>query len=152
MRLIGRCRVCQSEDIQKTGKTNLLGTEVVCNNCKQITFLKYIKSDVEFVEMRNGDVSDGYHTFNELYFHRKELFKFVTMSFPLNSWKSRLHHDGTMYPNYFIVGVTTPEGDFSYHYHMDYWNEFDVKELERAPIFDGHASNDIGRIFSLLKK
>ena len=51
----------------------------------------------------------------------------------------------------FIVGIETPAGSATYHYDIDpYWDMFDVKELERAPKFDGHTPNDaIGRISSL---
>ena len=66
------------------------------------------------------------------------------------AWKSWKHHDGSMYDDYFIVGVTTKEGQYSYHYHKEYWGKFLVKELEFAPEWDGHKPCDIGRLFSLL--
>lgn len=47
-------------------------------------------------------VSDGYHTFEELYNHRMILFSIICNSYPHRAWKSKLHHDGTMYDNYFI--------------------------------------------------
>ena len=37
-----------------------------------------------------------------------------------------------MYDNYFIVGIDTPNGQFTYHYHLKHWNMFDVKELDHA--------------------
>lgn len=96
-----------------------------------------------------GKVSDGYHTFDELYHHRMILFSVVCNQNKERAWKSKLHHDGTMYDNYFIVGITTNEGDYTYHYHMDNWMYFDVKELELAPKWDGHKPEDITRLFSL---
>jgi len=98
-----------------------------------------------------GKISDGYHTFDELYYHRMILFSIICNTYPEKSWKSWLHADGTMYDDYFIVGVTTPEGDYSYHYHMDYWDKFKVPELEHAPEWDGYQPGDIGRLESLLK-
>lgn len=98
-----------------------------------------------------GEISDGYHTFNELYEHRRVLFSVVCRQFIDRSWRSRLHHDGTMFEDYFIVGVDTPEGAFTYHYHLDHWGCFaGVKELEKAPVWDGHTSDDIVRLYSLL--
>lgn len=98
-----------------------------------------------------GEISDGYHTFNELYDHRRILFSIICRQFIDKSWRSRLHHDGTMFEDYFIVGIDTPEGSFTYHYHMDHWDCFArVRELERAPIWDGHTSDDIIRLYSLL--
>ena len=99
----------------------------------------------------SGEVSDGYHTFNELYHHRMVLFSVICNQNKEKAWKSKLHDDGTMYDNYFIVGITTVEGDYTYHYHMDHWNEFDVKELEYAPKWDGHTPSDITRLVTLTK-
>ena len=67
------------------------------------------------------------------------------------AWKSKLHHDGTMYEGMFIVGVDTPQGQATYHYDVEpYWDMFWCKELERAPEWDGHTPDDaIERIGSL---
>lgn len=98
----------------------------------------------------DGGTSDGYHTFDELYYHRMVLFSVICNEFYMKAWKSWLHHDGTMYDDYFIVGIDTPEGQYSYHYHKDYWNMFDVAELKCAPEWDGHEPKDITRLLSLL--
>lgn len=94
--------------------------------------------------------SDGYHTFEELYYHRMILFSVICNQFLNRSWKSWLHEDGTMYDDYFIVGIKTKEGQYSYHYHKDYWDMFDVREVEKAPLWDGHEPKDITRLLSLL--
>ena len=87
-----------------------------------------------------GETSDGYHTFNELYHHRAVLFSVIVKAFKDKAWKSRKHHDGTMYDGMFIVGVETPYGQATYHYDMEpYWEMFCCKEIERAPEWDGHT-------------
>ena len=87
-----------------------------------------------------GDTSDGYHTFNELYHHRAVLFSVIVKAFPDQAWKSRKHHDGSMYDGMFIVGIETPDGQASYHYDINpYWDMFQCKELEYAPEWDGHT-------------
>lgn len=98
-----------------------------------------------------GDTSDGYHTFNELYHHRAILFSVICNDRPEVAWKSKKHHDGTMYDGMFIVGIDTPEGQATYHYDIDpYWNLFRVKELELAPEWDGHTPGEaIRRIGTL---
>lgn len=98
-----------------------------------------------------GDLSDGYHTFNELYHHRAVLFSVICNAFKSCAWKSKMHSDGTMYDGMFIVGVDTPEGSATYHYDIEpYWNMFDVKELDKAPEWDGHTPEDaINRIAKL---
>lgn len=96
-------------------------------------------------------ISDGYHTFDSLYFQRCVLFAIICNLNKNKSWKSKKHSDGSMYDNYFIVGIDTPKGSYTYHYHMQYWDYFKIKELENAPKWDGHMEKDIvERLFSLL--
>lgn len=104
---------------------------------------------VDAEEIDTGEISDGYHTFNELYHHRTKLFAIVCNAFPSASWKSLLHFDGTMYDGYFIAGVVTPEGDYSYHAKLEYWDDYQIPELQNAPEWDGHEPSDIDRLFSL---
>lgn len=88
----------------------------------------------------DGNTSDGYHTFNELYHHRAVLFSVIVSSFSDRAWKSKLHADGTMYDGMFIVGIETPDGQATYHYDVEpYWNLFRCKEVDRAPEWDGHT-------------
>jgi len=98
-----------------------------------------------------GKVSDGYHTFDELYHHRAILFAVICNNNPELAWKSKLHDTGDMYDGMFIVGIDTPKGQATYHYDIEpYWDIFNVKELDHAPKWDGHTSDDaIMRIASL---
>ena len=96
-----------------------------------------------------GEISDGYHTFNELYYHRMVLFSVICNQNKEISWKSKLHNDGTMFDDYFIVGITTEAGNYTYHYHLDHWDKFNVPELEKAPLWDGHQPKDIDRLYTL---
>ena len=91
----------------------------------------------------NGSTSDGYHTFDELYEHRTVLFSVICNSHTDLAWKSRHHHDGTMFDDMFIVGIKTPAGQCTYHCENRYWGLFRVPELERAPEFDGHTPEDV---------
>ena len=88
----------------------------------------------------DGNTSDGYHTFDELYHHRAVLFSVIVENFSTRAWKSKLHADGTMYEGMFIVGIETPDGQATYHYDVEpYWNLFRCKEVDRAPEWDGHT-------------
>ena len=99
-----------------------------------------------------GETSDGYHTFNELYHHRAVLFSVIVKAFPDRAWKSRKHHDGTMYDGMFIVGIETPDGQATYHYDIEpYWDMFQCKELEYAPEWDGHTPDEAIRRIGNLK-
>lgn len=90
-----------------------------------------------------GEFSDGYHTFNELYHHRAVLFSVICNIFPDKAWKSKLHDTGDMYDGMFIVGIETEQGQATYHYDIEpYWEMFKVKELEKAPKWDGHTPSE----------
>ncbi|MDD4377765.1 MAG: hypothetical protein PHH48_06490 [Eubacteriales bacterium] len=124
---------------------------------KQYGIIESLSDEVESLENRAGDlksnpgkISDGYHTFDELYYHRMLLFSIICNQNKDVAWKSWLHADGTTFEDYFIVGITTPEGDYSYHFNKVHWGMFNVKELPNAPEWDGHEPEDIKRLLSLL--
>ena len=89
-----------------------------------------------------GNVSDGDHTFAELYRHRAVLTAALCNAYPAMAWKSRRHDDDSMYDGYFIVGLDTSHGQATYHYALDCWEMFRVRELERAPAWDGHSPDE----------
>ena len=161
-------RVCHTSDI----------FQVICGRCKARGPVVTAKYDLEVshngqqrytpansvtreeakakaVELWNtrhvdGETSDGYHTFNELYHHRAVLFSVIVAHHPELSWKSKRHHDGTMYDGMFIVGINTPHGQATYHYDLPYWDMFKCQEVEYAPEWDGHtAAQAIERISKL---
>lgn len=109
------------------------------------------ESEIAAIYHIDGNTSDGYHTFNELYHHRAVLFSVICSVYKYRCWKSKQHHDGTMYDGMFIVGIDTPKGQATYHYDIDpYWDMFDVRELDKAPEWDGHTPDQaIERIGSL---
>ena len=118
------------------------------------TVFKHIIADFpadDVAPVITGETSDGYHTFNELYHHRAVLFSVIVKAFPDHAWKSRKHHDGSMYDGMFIVGIETPDGQATYHYDGEpYWDMFECKELEYAPEWDGHTpAQAIARIGKL---
>ena len=99
-----------------------------------------LNNSIHVMREIDGDTSDGYHTFNELYHHRAILFSVIVKTFSDKAWKSLRHHDGTMYDGMFIVGIDTPDGQATYHYDIEpYWDMFECRELVRAPEWDGHT-------------
>lgn len=93
----------------------------------------------------NGNTSDGYHTFDELYAYRKAYNALL-----FNEWaavgkysvhKSLRHHDGELCfgGGWFIVVAQTPKGQISNHYKIEDWNLFSVPALERGAEWDGHS-------------
>lgn len=94
-----------------------------------------------------GRVSDGYHTFDELYTHRHALFIALMRAFPELSWRANNHHDGTGYDGFFIAGMVLPKiGDISYHLPLGYWELLDksgITTLLNGREWDGHTSKDV---------
>lgn len=99
-----------------------------------------------------GEMSDGYHTFNGLYYQRMVLFAALVKAHKDKAWKSWRHEDGELCfgkDNYFIVGIDTPQGSYTYHYHGEHWDLFDCRELPVAKHWDGHTEKDVTRLLSL---
>ncbi len=91
----------------------------------------------------DGSTSDGYHTFDELYYHRTALFACLVSLQPRQmAFKSRKHADGTMHEGYFIAGIYTSRGWCTYHCEDRWWPLFDCSEREFAPEWDGHTPSD----------
>ena len=91
-----------------------------------------------------GELSDGFHTFNDLYEQRMILFAALVKAYKDKAWKSYRHEDGECCfgGGWFIVGIDTPEGSYTYHYENKYWDMFDCVDLPRAKHWDGHTEAD----------
>lgn len=94
------------------------------------------------------EVSDGYHTFDELYDHRIMLWIKLCEAISEHKyvWASVKHSDGSTFGDWFVLGVNDKKGEqITYHIPARYWN--DVCEfaniLKKAPDFDGHSSRDV---------
>jgi len=126
-------------------------------------------------ELKTSDVSDGYHSFAELYQYRMLLQAMLFNQWaqqdkwqreeptpdPLqmfNVHKSTRHHDGEFCfdsgGEWFIVMAALPGiGQISNHYHADYWDLFDIPEQEFADEYDGHTPQEAaGRMEAYIKK
>lgn len=109
-----------------------------------------------------GNISDGYHTFNELYEYRllynASMFNELAKQGLYDVHKSKRHSDGTIPfgdENWFIVQAELPTGQISNHYEMKDWGLFNVPEKEKANPYDGHTPQDVAkrlRDFLSLKK
>lgn len=97
------------------------------------------------------DLSDGFHTFRQLYYQRMMLFATIVKQNKDKAWKSLRHEDGELCfgGGWFIVGIDTPEGSYTYHYKDNYFSLFDCEELERSKHWDGHTEKDVTRLLSL---
>ena len=98
-----------------------------------------------------GDLSDGYHTFNQLYYQRMMLFAVLVKQNRDKAWKSLRHEDGELCfgGGWFIVGIDTPDGSYTYHYENKYFDLFDCEILDHGKHWDGHTEKDVTRLLSL---
>lgn len=116
-----------------------------------------------------SQVSDGYHTFEELYdirlAYNVALFNewasqavYTSSGFEIlpvkhDVHKSQRHHDGELCfgGGWFIVVANLPSGQISNHYEMKHWDLFRIPSYEKAKYeWDGHTSEDvINRLKSL---
>ena len=95
---------------------------------------------------KNSDVSDGYHTFGEIYHFRMLYNAMIANEFAAQGksdvHKSYRHSDGELCfgkENYFVVVMDLPTGQVTNHYRGEYWDIFRVPERERAAEWDGHT-------------
>ena len=107
-----------------------------------------------------GNISDGYHTFNELYEYRllynAGFFNELAKQGRIDVHKSRLHSDGEVPfgdENWFIVMTELPTGQISNHYEMKDWDLFQIPVKEKANQWDGHSPKDVAeRLRSFLSQ
>lgn len=102
-------------------------------------------------------ISDGYHTFKELYefrmLYNAEYFNLMAylaseygvsdkMPMPV---KSKRHSDGELCfgGEWFVVVVQLPTGQITNHYEMKDWDLFQIDEVNEAPEWDGHTPADV---------
>lgn len=106
-----------------------------------------------------GEISDGYHTFNELYQYRMlyNALAFNALKYEPGAMphKSRFHSDGEpcFGGGWFIVVAYVDGKQISNHYEEKDWDMFDIEERIRADEWDGHTPEDVAeRIESYLKR
>jgi len=93
----------------------------------------------------DGNTSDGYHTFNELYDYRRvynaALFNEWSAQGKYDVHKSWKHSDGEdcFGGGWFIVMAELPTGQVSNHYEAEYWDGFSITAKDKANEYDGHT-------------
>lgn len=101
-----------------------------------------------------GSTSDGYHTFDELYYYRllynANLVNTIIYNnsrvsadfrLPINICKSYKHSDGKLCfgGGWFVVVMETPFGQITNHYENKYYDMFCCPSVDVAPLWDGHT-------------
>ena len=130
--------VLTDKDKQLTSKViDIVNNMYVCDNC---SFPVYQQDEYELAD--KGEISDGYHTFNELYYYRMLYNAAFFNLLPSDMvHKSKRHHDGEecFGGGWFIVIANLPTGQISNHYELKDWDLFKIPEKEVADEWDGHT-------------
>lgn len=97
-------------------------------------------------EVDTNEVSDGYHTFGELYAHRIELFIALCRIMeqeawrdraPRPVWRSKLHSDGSSLEGWFVLGIYQRVGyQITYHLPIARWDDCAFADREIYPVLD----------------
>lgn len=125
---------------------NLIKTKIDMTKEEALNFL--IK------DSDTNKISDGYHTFGELYEHRITLFialcRLLKYEYKLQMdgkgvWRSYAQSDGLVMDGWFILGISTVAGQqISYHLPRSKWEETEFAcTLDKAPDWDGHTSDEV---------
>lgn len=118
------------------------------------SLLNQANKDVVIEGQEDMSIFDGYHTFDELYDHRVTLFIALcrlmrrwehALNCYSDVWRSKKHHDGTMFDGCFIMGFRTQPGEqITYHLPLERWKETEFARTEEAaPQWDGHIPADV---------
>ena len=107
-----------------------------------------------------GQVSDGFHSFDELYTFRKlynaALFNEWAKQGLYTVHKSKFHNDGKACfgGGWFVVVAVLPTGQVSNHYKLEDWDLFKIPATKKATVkFDGHTGADvIARMHAFISK
>jgi hypothetical protein len=128
---------------------------MMINNVDELNLL--IQKCKEQGIIETNQVSDGFHTFQEIY-----TFRMMYNAALFNEWhsqgkyqvhKSLRHHEGELCfgGGWFVVAAMLPSGQITNHYPESQWDFFKILETKNALFpFDGHTpTNVLERIATL---
>lgn len=128
-----------------------MGFRTIINAKNSEEYIAGINSMIPSID--SNKISDGYHTFGELYDHRITLFIALCKLYDVedvpekNVWRSKKHSDGELAfgGTWFVLGINKlPGKQITYHLPIDRWDETEfAATLELAPEWDGHTPEDV---------
>ena len=104
-----------------------------------------INAEIRNLNGEANSVSDGYHTFGELYEARCLLFVALLQSHKLQAWRALRNADGAKWEGWFVCGIQPQAGSqITFHLPKKYWENLDgIETHDINPYFDGHNSGDV---------
>jgi len=110
---------------------------------------------VLIIDCNTDKVSDGVHTFSDMYAIRDLLFIALMRRYPEKSFRSLRHDDGSFRDGMFVCGITLPTGkQVTLHMKEAMWTlQHGLPTPEMAPKWDGHRSGEsLGRLEDWLEQ
>ena len=101
-------------------------------------------------QIKDNDISDGYHTFKEIYNHRKLLYINLCLQNP----EKCVYADHKEWESFVLV-YNSEAGQISYHISYDMYNliKGNIKEVKFGEHgWDGHTPDDVIERLTLLAK
>lgn len=86
-----------------------------------------------------GAISDGYHTFDELYEHRNLLFINLCLASEMPVWIKQEED----FPGYFCLYMKLFSGQISYHIPNKYRHLIEDRATGHPEDWDGHTSENV---------
>jgi hypothetical protein len=133
----------------------------ITNNSKikeivQRTMNEYLLKIAENELIEMGEISDGYHTFNQLYDHRCVLFivlaKQIALASQMTGDKYTRKLPKVWYwvedeeSEWFLMGIGVDPGEqMTYHLNVKFLPQVSMfaAKMQDKPEFDGHTSDDV---------
>lgn len=120
------------------------------------SFVGYTNPITKHFKLTPDGMSDGWHTFEELYNYRAlynanavNLLVYIKKYAPstladFDVIKSKKHFGGEVCygGGWFIVVIKTPWGQISNHYKLKYWDMFNCRAAKTAWKWDGHSMKE----------
>ncbi len=103
----------------------------------------YLNEQIKYVN--SNLISDGYHTFGDLYDHRNMLFLTLCRALRTHAWRSKRNSENEDQGDWFLLGLFSKEGlSITYHLPMKMWDFCkNIPIHATAPTWDGHTAEDV---------
>lgn len=152
--------VTESERFDCCSATVAIGADECCHLQLPVEALEALRSDQQArraatpapaagENVDSSHISDGYHTFAELYDHRHSLMLALMRAIPQLCWFSQRHADGELpfgTDEWFIAGADLPAGAITYHLPSELLSlaqQTGAVDLSVGRPWDGHTPNDV---------
>ncbi len=112
---------------------------------------RYILNKNNKITQNLDDISNGFHTFRELYDQQVALLSVISALIPAYCVKSKQSHDGNMSKGMFTMRINYPNiKPITFHLKNEYWDKIPCAESDQLRECEMlHATNNLKRLEEL---